>query len=403
VYPPLHHRIPGEQSMADRTLLAAEQLVDGTGRPKIPEAAVLIEKGIIADVGPVKTLQGRYPSANLILRNGETILPGLVDSHTHLAMDPTLPDYLSHLDHSIVEQTLRAAVSLRADILAGITTLRCCGDKEFLDVECRRAVTEGWIEGPRLVVASRAIKASGAYGFVAYPLNDLQSSGSFIRENAARGADFTKIFISQTLRQKGQIAATMRGPEIRGIVEESHRAGLPVAAHCAGGPALDWALEAGLDTLEHIYFASEKQIDAIATAGRTVVLTLSPFLNERRVRNLPLDHVEAYLDAREEVSSRLSSAISSGLRFALGTDGMHGRLADEACFAVGLGADPLVVLRALTGNGAGICGFGERIGTLERGKAADIITVRGDPIKDMRVLRDIGLVIKNGQIVRNAN
>ena len=380
------------------TLIKGGYLIDGTGTPSPGPAALLVENKLIAAVGA--EAENRAPEASEVIDCGSrTLLPGLIDCHNHLSLDPTLDNYLYRMNDPVPELTLRAAATMRVDVQSGVTTSRCLGDKEFLDMACREWARQGRIPGPRLLVAGRGIRAPHGHGFVGYPFGGVEAIRQAVKENLKAGADLIKIYITGTLRTPEGFPHYFSKEEIKAAVDEAHRAGVPVATHCIGGPGLKLALEAGIDVIEHGYFVSDEDIDRLGQSETWLVMTPSIFMTEARIRTLPPDLIEGHLQQREEVAERLAAAIGAGVRYAVGTDGMHGGLAQEIQYLVEFGASPEEALKAATASAARVCRMEDRIGTLEKGKFADVIAVEGNPLQDPLVLQGPKTVIFEGRRV----
>jgi imidazolonepropionase-like amidohydrolase len=191
--------------------------------------------------------------------------------------------------------------------------------------------------------------------------------------------------------------------EIQTAVDEAHRVGRPVATHCIGGIGFEWALKTGIDVIEHGYFLTDKEIDLLAKSGKWLVMTPSIFFTDARIKTLPTDLVDGHLRQRDEVAQRMRAAVKGGIKFAVGTDGMHGGLAQEIQYLVDFGAAPIQALMAATCHAAKVCGLEESVGTLEPGKYADIIGVKGNPMEDVGVLKRVKTVISMGEIKHQAN
>lgn len=379
-------------------LIKAGRLWDGRSADILTNAVVVVEDGIIKKI---------YSDSNapapdgFIDWSGATVMPGLIDSHTHLSMDPNMKNYLDRMSDSVAELTLRAAVMMRKDLWSGVTTCRCLGDREFLDVACKNAVNSGLVRGPHLLIATRGIKKPQSPGFVGYSFPDMIKICQAIEENIDRGADLIKLYITGTLKNNKELESYLNQHEIEAAVEKAHRAGVRVAAHCVGGVGLDWALDAGLDTLEHLYHVSDDQINKLSGSHTLAVLTPSPILTETRVRNLPEHLVQGHFDEKAEIFSRMAALVNSNIPFAVGTDGMHGALVQEISYLVDLGATPLRALTAATITGAIACGIDDETGSLEVGKRADMLAVQGNPLNDVAVLNNVTGVMKAGVLVRN--
>jgi imidazolonepropionase-like amidohydrolase len=385
-----------------KTLVRGGLVIDGTGGPPIDKGAILIEGQRIIAVGKEGEFRGKA-DALVLDCSDQTLLPGLIDCHNHLSLDPTLENYLYRMNDSIPELTLRATTTMAVDLRSGVTTSRCLGDKGFLDVECKKAVNSGLVPGPRLLVATRGVRAFHGHGFVGYPFSGVEQIRTAVRENLAAGADVIKIFITGTLRDSKGIPSYFSKEEIQAAVGEAHRLGVPVATHCIGGIGLKWALETGIDTIEHGYFLMDKEIDLLAKSDSWLVMTPSIFFTDARIRTLPPHLVEGHLQQREEVAQRMSAAIKAGIKFAVGTDGMHGGLAQEIQYLVDFGATPSQALMAATYHAAKVCGLEESIGTLEPGKFSDIIGVKGNPLEDIGALKRVKTVVFEGEVKYQAD
>jgi imidazolonepropionase-like amidohydrolase len=385
-----------------KTLVRGGVVIDGTGGPPIDKGVILIEGQRIIGVGKEGEVRGKA-DAHVLDFSDQTLLPGLIDCHNHLSLDPTLENYLYRMNDSIPELTLRATTSMAVDLRSGVTTSRCLGDKGFLDVECKKAVNSGLVPGPRLLVATRGLRAIHGHGFVGYPFSGVEQIRTAVRENLAAGADVIKIFITGTLRDPKGIPSFFSKEEIQAAADEAHRLGVPVATHCIGGTGLKWALETRIDTIEHGYFLTDKEIDLVAKSDSWLVMTPSVFFTDARIRTLPSHLVEGHLQQRDEVAQRMRAAIKAGIKFAVGTDGMHGGLAQEIQYLLDFGATPSQALMAATRHAAMVCGLEESIGTLEPGKFADIIGVDGNPVEDIPSLKRVKTVVSMGEIKHQAN
>ena len=262
---------------------------------------------------------------------------------------------------------IRAVKNLRADHLAGVTTMRCPGDKEFLDLECRKAIASGYLKGPRLVLAGKGIRSSAGHGFVGYPYDGPERIRSAVRENLSQGADMVKFYVTGTLPKEGGAQCFFSQAEIVLIAEEARRAGRKSAVHCIGGVGFDWCLDAGVDVIEHGYFLSDRQIERLDNSVSQLVLTPSFYMSEKRMRALPGPLVEPHLKAADQAKEAMKALVGSGVSYGLGTDGVHGpgNMAAEIACLLELGATPQGALAAATTGGAAICELEEVTGVIE--------------------------------------
>jgi imidazolonepropionase-like amidohydrolase len=380
-----------------KILIKGRLVIDGMGNPPIERGAILIEGERILRVGKEEEFKGEA-NIHVLDCGDQTLLPGLIDCHNHLSLDPRLENYLYRMADPIPALTLRACETMKIDLRSGVTTSRCLGDKGFLDVECKKAVSEGRIEGPRLLIATRGIRALHGHGFVGYPFSGIDQIQAVVRENLSAGADLIKIYITGTLRGPKGIPSYFSKEEIQTAVDEAHRVGIPVATHCIGGIGFEWAIESGIDVIEHGYFLTDREIDLLVKSERWLVMTPSIFFTDARIQTLPTGLIDGHLRQRDEVAQRMRAAIKAGIKFAVGTDGMHGGLAQEIQYLMDFGATPNQALMAGTCHAAKVCGLEESIGTLEPGKSGDMIGVEGNPLEDIGALKRVKTVISRGRI-----
>lgn len=378
-------------------LLKGAWLFDGCSETLIPEGAVLVDGKRISAVGPLASLT-LPPDAEVIDCPGLTLMPGLIDAHNHLSLDASLPGYLERMADPIAALSLRAAKGMAADLAAGVTTVRCMGDKGFLDFECRRAVESGYLKGPRIITGGKGLRSSAGHGFVGCPFDGPDQIRTAIRANLRAGADLIKFYVTGTLQGPGAIPCFYSHAEIALITEEARRAGRPSAVHCIGGKGFAWCLEEGVNAIEHGFFMTDREIELLGGSDTRLVITPGFYMSDERIRNLPAPLVDAHFAEQHVAIDRMRAAIAAGIRFAVGTDGVHGcgGLAREIEYLTELGATVPQALKAATGNGAAVCGIEKLTGTLEAGKTADIIGVRGNPFENVKVLSQVDLVISGG-------
>jgi imidazolonepropionase-like amidohydrolase len=387
-----------ERGAMRQLLVRGELLIDGTGRAPIEKGSILIEGERIAAVGRESDICPTYSLEFLDCRD-EVLIPGMVDCHNHLALDPTLENWPARMNDSEAELTLRAVRNLAIDLKAGVTTARCLGDKYFLDLACKQAIDSGRLVGPRLLVATRGIRATNGHGIVGYPFDGPDQIRQAVRENLKAGADVIKLFITGTVRAGKELPCYLSKEKISVAVQEAHRVGIRTAAHCIGGLGLEECLAAGVDSIEHGYFATDREIDLLLKSNSWLVFTPIPYFDEEFIQYLPPELANGFRRGREEVAERLAAAIRSGMRFAVGTDALHGGLARAVEHLVKLGSSENDALAAATSRAATVLGLEDKIGTLEPGKSADLVGIKGNPLKDIRALRKIATVIYRGKII----
>lgn len=386
--------------------IEADQLIDGAGdQPRCPGRVLIAGERIVhLDPEAPATSSPAAPLSDLLLSlPGCTLLPGLIDFHSHLGIDTRR----SHLDAQIgvppPEYTAGGIGRMVDDLRAGVTTMRLCGDRHGIDLALRRATEEGAVIGPRLVVAGRAIRsprcAGGAVASVFTEATDEIERA--VRENLDDGVDFIKLFVSDGVGNPAVEPTTCYYGEthVAAAARLAHEAGRPVAAHLLGGPGVGAALGGGLDVIEHGWFLTDRDLDLVGRYGALVTLTTGVLCGPR-VRAFDRAAAAArFQRLADEALETTRKIIARGLRIVVGTDALHGCLADEIAWLVTLGEAPMRAIRAATAWPASALGLEDVVGTLAPGKVADVIAVEGDPLQDISALRRVRLVVSRGRIV----
>ena len=381
--------------------IKARRVLDGTGRPPIERGVVLIEGDRIKAVG--RQADMAIPGgAEAIDCGTHTVLPGFVDAHSHASIVPGLGDQIGQLRQPPAPQLLRAVQNLRADLRSGVTTMRVVGEEHFIDIELRRAIAEGQVAGPRLLVATRPITARNGHGAALTFSDGEDEIRKHIRENVAAGADLIKLFMTGGVSSKGTASRwyAYSRHEVDVAVEEAHRNNKPVAVHAHGGPGVRICIEAGVDTIEHGKLT--EMDDLVEMRGRGTWLVTNnavashPDGIEKGDAHVP-SIMAKLLESREKSRENFAAVLESGVKWALGTDSMHGLMWWEIAKVVKWGADPHDALRAATHRAAQAIGLGDQVGSLEPGKLADVISVDGDPLTDVSCLQHVGLIVQGGR------
>lgn len=362
-----------------------------------------IREGRVTRVIPATQIGDLADGPQLDLSNF-TVLPGLIDTHTHLELDVMAGDEAAQVQAPEAELALRAAHHGAINLRAGVTTVRLAGETNFLDIPLRRMFDAGVLPGPRIVTATRGLRPSNGHSVTSVVVDGVDAVTRATRENIIRGADLIKLFVTGGVATPGTdpVVACFSQEEIAAAVRVAHQAGKPVCAHAYGGPGVDACLEAGVDHIEHGIYMTPAQHARLAELGRWLVGTLSVFLTQPGPAEHPGWPEEArrkFLRAREATAQSIVEAKRAGVQLALGTDSIHGTVAEEAIFAAGLGLSNREALAAITCNAAEVCGLAGQVGVVAPGAWADLVAVDGDPLQDLRVLRSPALVMKGGAVV----
>jgi imidazolonepropionase-like amidohydrolase len=400
-------------------VLRGGTLIDGTGAPPVPGAVVVIHDGRIETI----TTDGSWDrDAEVVDVSGATVLPGLIDCHDHLAFHGYELVRRWGLDEPASSRHLRTSRALTGLLAAGYTAVRDAGG---LDAGFRLAIDEGLIAGPRLVLSLSIISPIGGIGdrvsasghtpsFAADPslpsgvTEGIESVRNTVRTMVRAGADVIKCATTGGASSRaghGPRDRAFNAEEMKALVDEAHALGRRVMCHAVGGPGLRLAVEAGVDSIEHgCYFDEDPELlDMMAERGIFFVPTLTVYEYHRESASPHVRERARTLHAHHLESVRRAQAL--GVKVVAGTDaGGHGHPPNalELQYMVEAGLSPMQALQAATGLAAECLGLEREIGTIEKGKQADLVVVDGDPLADIRVLQDrrrIRLVMKSGVTV----
>ena len=451
------------QSPALVTLVKAGRLLDPRTGNILSPAAVLIEGGKIKEVGAPAQVQAHVPAGARIIDLGiATLLPGLIDSHTHLLVDPVLPaeverarryngsfvpDLLLAIVESPSKRVLLGAQMAREDLESGITTVRNLGHSGIDgDVALRDAINAGHVPGPRILASGRKFAKEGDYVQSLNPalaeaildqeflsVNGPDQARRAVQKNLLYAIDVIKVTISENYTLA----------EMTAIVDEAHRQHLRVAAHAVETPSIQIAIDAGVDSIEHGNDATDEQLKQMRDKGMFFDFTPTSYgaffsrifegtiAMSLELRPKRLDSDERTRQRYNDLAQRLKSGakfpdesderenrrynslvqrvLKSGVKFAAGSDmgwfypGKTRGQASVSRFPVlhEAGMQPLDVIRAITTNAAEMLGWQDRVGAIEPGKFADLVAVAGDPIADITELERVRFVMKGGEVVCN--
>lgn len=388
-----------KQIITARTVLAGSELEE------IQNGAVVVEDGKVVKVVPAEQLtEEDHAQAEWIAFEDETVLPGLIEGHNHLSIDARKSNHLEILGTATeCKLTLLAEEGLYDDLLSGVTTVRCMGEKHDLDLKLKKEIDAGNLVGPDILPAGVGMKGSNGSGYIGAPHSGVEEFRRTARSNVAKGVKLLKIFTTPGVFSTEQdfIPSFLSAEEIRTVVEEAHRLHLPVAAHCIGGQALRDCVEQGVDVIEHAYCASKEDIELLkAHPDCWVDLTTGIYLDPDREQYLSENNARNVRAGREIVRECVGNLVRAGIHFALGTDANHGLLWKEVVYTVELGASKRDALKGVTSNAAYISRLSGKKGELTAGADADIIAVKGNPLEDPAVLADVSFVMKKGVVYK---
>jgi imidazolonepropionase-like amidohydrolase len=415
------------QKAADKSyVLKAARLFDGKSNSVVTPGLVVVTGDKIAGVGSSAAIP---PGAQVIDLGDATLLPGFIDAHTHLTF-PYSEDYkqsrLNTLQKTVAEEALDASVNARVTLMAGFTTVRDVGSRDYLDVGLRNGIRSGDVPGPRMLVTVHALGATGGhcdhtdgyregvFGAEAGPLdgviNGPEQARYAVRLDHKYGADMIKVCASGGVLSPTDDVDTpqLTQEELNAIVDEAHALRRKTAAHCHGAEAGKRAIRAGIDSIEHGTFLDDEALDMMKQHGTYLVPTLMAIQGiqeqfDKGVYIPPAIAAKARA-AMAAIHSTFQRALAKGVKIGLGTDAgvyPHGRNAEEFHQMVDLGMKPADALKAGTSADAELLGLADKIGTLESGKFADIVAVPGDPTQNIRQTEHVFFVMKEGTVFRN--
>ncbi len=405
------------QQASRPVVIHAGRVLDVKTGKLLSDQTLVIEDGKIVSVGASADTKPPVDAVRIELPNA-TILPGLIDAHTHLTMDPKFG--YEQLGLSIPRETLIGAKNARLTLQAGFTTVRNVGAAGYSDVALRDAINAGDVPGPRMLVSGPPLSITGGHAdnnllpFEYHATSDGVADGvdavrHMVRQNIKYGADLIKFMASGGVLSKGDDpqASQYTLEEMKAIVSEAHRLGRKVAAHAHGSQGILWASEAGVDSIEHGSYIDDADIAEMKKNGTYLVPTL--YLADWFMENADRNHVPDFLLGKAKAvmpaaRKNIAHAFASGVKVAFGTDAAvypHGLNAHEFAVMVKLGLTPLQAIQAATVNAADLLGWPGKAGSLEPGAWADIVAVDGDPLKDVTTLERVKFVMKGGEVVRN--
>jgi imidazolonepropionase-like amidohydrolase len=394
------------------------KLLDVRSGRLVDDQIVVFDDGLITAVGPANSTR---PPAGVLPRDlsRATCLPGLIDAHTHLLLDPTDNGY-EGLGISIPRATVKGVKNARLTIRAGFTTVRNVDAPGFGDVALRDGINAGEVEGPRMLVSGPALGITGGHAddnllpFEFHWKSEGIADGPWVarakvREVIKYGADLIKVMASGGVLSKGDQpgAPQYTLEELQAIVGEAHKLGRKVAAHAHGTQSIKDAIQAGVDSVEHASLIDDEGIALAKQHGTYLVMDIyndDYILSQGKKAGMLPESIEKEKQLGQIQRENFRRAYLAGVKLAFGTDAgvyPHGDNAKQFAKMVEWGMKPIETIKAATIRAADLLGWADKVGTLEVGRYADLVAVEGDPTSDVRILETVKFVMKGGTVFRD--
>jgi imidazolonepropionase-like amidohydrolase len=400
------------------SVIRAGHLIDVTSGKVLDGQAIVVRDGRIDAVGTADSVA--IPAgAKIIDLTSYTVLPGLIDTHTHITSDPTLPPYAGY-GLSVPRMALKGAAFAQRTLLAGVTTIRDVGASGFADVAVRDAINDGEIPGPRMLVSGPALGITGGHcdnNLLAPEYNEVSDGVAdgivgvrhAVRRNVKYGVDVIKFCGTGGVFSKGDTPGAQQYTfqEMQALIDEAHMAGRKVAVHAHGAEGIKSAIRAGVDTVEHASLIDDEGLQLAKKGG--IYLSMDIYNSDYTQAEGPKrGELEEFLRKDREIAEaqreNFRKAVKAGIKLTMGTDAgvyPHGDNARQLAYMVRYGMTPMQAIQAATLNGADALGIKDKTGAIASGLSADIIAVKRDPLEDVRALEQVDFVMKAGEVYKS--
>lgn len=409
-------------SASARTVVHAGRLIDGRSATPRERVSVIIDEGKIVDV--VDGFVDGQAGDEVIALEDHTVMPGLMDMHVHLTSQLSRTSYSEEFYFNPTDNAFRAACYARRTLLAGFTTVRNLGDDGMTTVSLRNAIRGGYVDGPRIFTAGKAIATTGGHadptsgwcqalhgdpGPLEGVVNGPDDARKAVRQRYKDGADLIKITATGgvlSLASSGD-NAQFTDEELRAIVETAKDYGFTVAAHAHGAAGMKRAVEAGVTSIEHGTFMTDEIIRLMKKHGTYYVPTMlaGVTVTEKAAEKDFLPEIVRPKAARigPQIKGTFTRAYQAGVKIAFGTDtgvSPHGENAREFELMVECGMPPMIAIQSATMEAARLLRVDDRLGSVEKGKIADLVAVAGNPLDNISLMRDVRFVMKEGVVYK---
>lgn len=396
--------------MAKKTLFTNVRLIDGTGSDAIEKAAILVDGEVVESIWKDGEFQGNE-EMEVVDLTGKTVMPGMINSHVHILMEPVGDPFGLMVKESHTKTALRAVNNLKKQLKSGVTFFRDLGGLGYIDIELKKAVDEGLIQGPEFLASGKPVVMTGGHGWqMGIEANGCDETRAAAREQLKAGADVIKIMATGGVMTPGVEpgSAQLTMEEMKVAVEEAHKAGKKTASHAQGTTGIKNAILAGIDSIEHGIFLDDEAIQMMIDHDVYLVPTLvAPYFIlkygvEAGVPEQAVEKCKRIIGSHQDSFRRAHKA---GVKIAMGTDcgtpfNLHDSSAYELKLMVECGMTPMESIIASTKSAAELLGINEKYGTLEQGKVADFIVLDENPLQNIETLLNVRDVYKKGKLVK---